>query len=257
MATVAWLTIAPVKGLGLVARDEIELERSGVADNRRFFLVDAKGRMTNAKRQGSLLAVRPEYDSATETLTLGFPDGTRVEGVVTTDGQVTIDFFGRPVRGRLVTGPWSKALLEHAGVELQLARVEDAGAGVDRGAGAAVTLLSRASLERLADSTGVETVDPRRFRMLIGIDGVSAHAEDEWIGRRVRVGEAIVIPRSHVGRCAVTTKDPVTGRPDLDTLKALAAYRPDGLEPLPFGVWGEVAEPGRIRLGDPVELLDE
>jgi hypothetical protein len=24
-------------------------------------------------------------------------------------------------------------------------------------------------------------------------------------------------------------------------------------EPLPFGVWGEVVEPGRVRLGDPVE----
>ena len=32
----AWLTIAPVKGLGLVARDEILLEPHGVSENRRF-----------------------------------------------------------------------------------------------------------------------------------------------------------------------------------------------------------------------------
>jgi hypothetical protein len=40
-------------------------------------------------------------------------------------------------------------------------------------------------------------------------------------------------------------------------LKALAAYRRDvrATEPLPFGVYAAVAEPGRVRLGDPVALL--
>ena len=40
-----------------------------------------------------------------------------------------------------------------------------------------------------------------------------------------RLGEAIVIPNGNVGRCAVTTQNPDSGAPDLDTLKALAAYR--------------------------------
>ena len=42
--------------------------------------------------------------------------------------------------------------------------------------------------------------------------------------------------------------------PDLDTLKVLGDYRGDvdTTEPLPFGVWGDVLEPGRVRLGDPV-----
>jgi uncharacterized protein YcbX len=55
----------------------------------------------------------------------------------------------------------------------------------------------------------------------------------------------------------VTTQNPETGAPDLDTLKALAAYRQDveTTEPLPFGVYAAVAEPGRVRLGDPVEPL--
>jgi uncharacterized protein YcbX len=53
----------------------------------------------------------------------------------------------------------------------------------------------------------------------------------------------------------VTTQNPDTGAPDLDTLKALAAYRPgiDATEPLPFGVHAAVANPGRVRLGDAVE----
>jgi uncharacterized protein YcbX len=54
----------------------------------------------------------------------------------------------------------------------------------------------------------------------------------------------------------VTTVDPVTGVSDLDTLKALARYRGDEMttEPLPFGVWARVSEPGRISLGDEVRV---
>jgi uncharacterized protein YcbX len=102
----------------------------------------------------------------------------------------------------------------------------------------------------------VEEVDGRRFRMNFGIDGLREHEEDEWLGRRVRLGEAVVVPVGNVGRCAVTTQNPDTGAPDLDTLKALAAYRAgtEATEPLPFGVHAAVAHPGRVRVGDAVEL---
>ena len=93
--------------------------------------------------------------------------------------------------------------------------------------------------------------------MNFGIDGLAPHAEDSWIGRRVQVGSAVVVPTGNVGRCAITTQHPETGKPDLDTLKALARYRGDvpTTEPLPFGVHAAVAEPGRVRVGDPVSPL--
>jgi uncharacterized protein YcbX len=255
MAEVAWLTLAPVKALGLVEARRIELERFGVAENRRFFLVDERGKMVNAKRLGSLLAVRPAYDAAAESLALDFPDGSRVEGKIETGEPLETGFSGRPVEGRIVRGPWSEALSAYAGTPLRLVGSEEPGGGVDRGTAAAFTLLSTGSLQALAAASGVREVDPRRFRMLIGIAGVEAHAEDGWLGRRVRVGQAVVVPRGNVGRCAVTTRDPDSGERTLDTLAALAAYRPDGTEPLPFGVWGEVAQPGVVALGDPVEPL--
>jgi uncharacterized protein len=57
-----------------------------------------------------------------------------------------------------------------------------------------------------------------------------------------------------VPRCATTTRDPNTGRRDLDTLREIAAYRGkrDGKK-IDFGVYAQVVRPGRIRLGDPVE----
>lgn len=254
-SSVAWITIAPVKALALVHRHEVELEPFGVRENRRFHLIDAEGLMVNGKVAGMLVQVVPDYDDRIGRLALRFPGGEIVEADVEVGEAVTTDFFGRPVAGRLVVGPWSEALSELAGRSLRLVRLERPGDGTDRGRGAGVSLVATSSLDALARTAGVERVDGRRFRMLFGVDGVPAHAEDGWLGQRVRIGDAIIVPHGNVGRCVVTKQDPDTGVPDLDTLGVLAEYRADveTTERLPFGVWGEVVEPGRVRLGDPVE----
>jgi len=188
---------------------------------------------------------------------LRFPDGSEVVGDVELGERIVTSFFGRPVDGRLVEGPWNDALADYVGRPVRLARTEREGDGVDRGRLAGATLVSTGSLEALRDAAGEDgPVDGRRFRMTIGIEGVEPHGEDGWIGSQVRVGGATVAVREHVGRCAVTTLDPDRGVRDLDTLGTIAAYRGDvqTREPLPFGVWCEVVEPGRVAVGDPVEL---
>jgi MOSC domain-containing protein len=71
----------------------------------------------------------------------------------------------------------------------------------------------------------------------------------------VKLGEATVKVHGDVGRCAITTLDPESGEPTVDTLKALASYRKDGVkEPLPLGVYASVVEPGRVRVGDDIAI---
>jgi uncharacterized protein len=141
---------------------------------------------------------------------------------------------------------------------VRLVRFDSAGEGVDRaGDGAGASLLAAESLRAIATAAGVTAaVDPRRFRMLFGIAGVEAHAEDLWIGERVNIGAAAVVPGGNIGRCAVTTLDPMTGVSDLDTLTALGKYRKELVtsEPLAFGVWARVVQPGVVRVGDPVHV---
>jgi uncharacterized protein YcbX len=255
-ASVAWISIAPVKALALVHPDEVLLDRFGVPENRRFYLVDRDGRLVNGKRLGPLVQVVPTYDAVAGTLALRFPNGEVVAGPLELDGRATTTFYGRPVDGRVVAGPWAEALSAWAGSPLRLLQTDEPGAGADRGRAAGVSLVSTASLDELARAGGASRrVDGRRFRMLFGVDGTAPHEEDGWIGRRVRIGEALVLPRGNVGRCAITTQNPDTGLPDFETLHVLKAYRGDvsTSEPLPFGIWGQVLEPGRVRLGDAVE----
>jgi uncharacterized protein YcbX len=163
-----------------------------------------------------------------------------------------------PHPSRRVLGPWEDAISEFVGRRLTLLWAEQH--AVDRGyRGGTVSLVSRASLERLGEEAGAEEpVDGRRFRMLFEIDGVQAHAEDGWLGTQVRVGTATIVLNGDVGRCVVTSHDPERGVTDLDTLGALASYRREGRnEPLPFGVYGAVAVRGRVRVGDAVQPLQD
>jgi hypothetical protein len=253
--TVTALATTPVKGTRLRDVPAIELGPHGAAGDRAFFVIDERGRMVNGKNFNTLLTVVADYDREASRLTLTFPDGARAGGEVLFGDAITTSFFSEPKEAREVRGPWSEALSEFFGAPLRLVATNSA---VDRGPEGAISVISRASLGRLAGVAEREAVDARRFRMLIEVDGIGAHEEDDWLGRRVRIGAALVRPHGHVGRCAVTTRDPETAESDLNTLKLLATYRHklDTTEPLAFGIHGEVLEGGPVRLGDAVAVED-
>jgi uncharacterized protein len=248
------ICIAPVKSLHVVNPDEVELTHAGVVGDRRFWLLDRDRRLVNGKRHPELMRVRPEWDEASRRLALAFPDGSVVEDEVEPGELFEAELYGTPHASRLVPGPWQEALSEFAGEPLTLLWSE--GGAQDRGSdrGGWASLISRGSLEQLGEEAGTtEPVDGRRFRMLFEIDGVEPHEEDTWLGNRVSIGDAVIVPLGDVGRCVVTTCDPDSGLSDFDTLKLLAGYRREGVtEPLPFGVYSDVAVPGRVRVGDAV-----
>ena len=256
-ARVSSISLTPVKALAVEHVDEVELLEQGLRGDRTFFLVDDDDRLVNNKggRRGPLQLVHAAHDAEAATLTLRFADGSSVDGVVAPAGEVLTRFHKGVLAARRVAGPWDAALSELLGESLRLVAPEHGGA--DRRRGGAVTLLGRGSIEALAGVLGVVALDPRRFRMNLAVEGPDAYEEDGWIGRRVRVGEAVVVPLGNVGRCAITTQNPGSGISDLDTLGALAGSRAhvETTEPLPFGVHAAVVAVGKVRVGDPVEPL--
>lgn len=253
--TVRTLSTTPIKGTWLHTVDEIVLELAGARGDRRFFLIDGRDRMVNAKTVGELTALVAAYSEDENRLALYLPDDRLVVGDPRLGETIETRFYSEPTVARLVVGPWSGAISDYAGQPLRLVQAIGGGA-VDRGAYGGVTLISRASLERLAEVGGRDGIDARRFRMLIEIDGIDAHAEDEWVGSSIRVGEAAVRFAGHVGRCLITSRDPDTGQIDVPTLDILRRYRGglDTTEPLPFGIYGRVVTPGTVRVGDVVAV---
>jgi MOSC domain-containing protein len=255
MIAVRRLSITPVKGTQLREVDAVTLDRNGVRENRRFYLINEQDEMVNSLRMGGLHAAVCTYSDTNRSLRLELPDGRAVEEPVELGSEVSTDFYGQAKLARLVEGAWSDVLSELAGQPLRLVEAGQEGA-VDRGPRAAVSVISQASLDRLASEGGLGGIDPRRFRMLAEVDGVDAHAEDGWVGSSVRLGEALVGFEGHAGRCNITTRNPVTGEVDAPTLKLLGRYRQDldTTEPLAFGIYGRVIEPGMVRVGDAVAV---
>ena len=246
------ISITPVKGMALHHPDEVLLERHGVAENRRFFMTDADGRLYGILRHAPFGRVRAELLNG-GGLSLTFPDAEVIAGEYELGAPTQTDFWGRGVPGRRVEGPWAAALSEYAGQTVTLVRADRPGDACDV---LPATLVSRESVEALAREAGRDAVDGRRFRMLFEIEGCEPHEEDGWEGATVRLGEALVRMGGPVPRCAVTTRDPHSGQRDLDTLGTIAAYRGlDESNHANFGVYAEIEEPGRVRAGSPVELV--
>ena len=210
--------------------------------------------MVNGKRLGALAAVVADYYVAEQQLRLRFPDGSELADHVVDGERVETRFFSRRSLASLVSPRLSQALSDYAGRSLRLVRASPTLSAIDRGPKGGVSLIGNGSLTLLAALAG-EEIDARRFRMLIEISGSDPHAEDELVGRRVRVGEALVEFHGNVGRCLVTIQDPDTGIANLPTLELLR-YRKglETTEPLAFGIYGETLEPGIVKLGDRVAI---
>jgi uncharacterized protein YcbX len=254
-ASVSGLSLTPVKGTRLQTTTTLTLGCGGADGDRRFYVIDERDRMLNGKQLGDLQQVISEL-TEDGGLRLTFPGGESVEAATDDGESVQTRFYSRSREDVLVAGPFSAALSDFLGRPIRLVRATGRGRAVDRGIRGAVSLISRASLEELAARAEVDEVDARRFRMLIEVAGIPAHTEDRWVGERVQVGETVIRLHGHVGRCLITSRDPESGTVDLPTLDILGSYR-EGLqttEPLPFGVYGEVIEPGVVAVGDPVAL---
>jgi uncharacterized protein YcbX len=249
---VSALSVSPIKGTRLHRVESIELGRTGARGDRSFYLIDDRGRMVNAKQLGVLQQVVADWSEDTQRLRCVLGADGAVEDAIELGDRIGTRFFSRPRQDRLVLGPFAEAISEFVGQPLRLVHAIGA---VDRGADGAASLISTASLDRLAtEADATITLDARRFRMLIEVDGLGAHEEDAWVGREVMIGEAVIRWRGHVGRCLITSRDPDSGEVDLPTLDMLGEYRRgrDTTEPLAFGIYGEVRTAGRVAVGDPV-----
>ena len=116
-----------------------------------------------------------------------------------------------------------------------------------------VSVFSLQSAQQLAEETGTR-VDKRRFRANVYVDLTSANgfAENELVGRSVKIGPKVVISiLERDARCVIITLDPDTGEQTPAILKKVAQAH-DGMA----GVYGAVLVEGLMHKGDPVELLE-
>jgi len=95
-------------------------------------------------------------------------------------------------------------------------------------------------------------MDRRRFRPNILVGGTTVDAERSWPGKRLRIGKAIIDVASLRRRCVMTTYDPDSQVQDFSVLGRIKRERGGRL-----ALDCCVIEPGRVVLGDLVEVLED
>src|SRR6266850_808849 len=95
-------------------------------------------------------------------------------------------------------------------------------------------------------------MDRRRFRPNILVSGTSGDAERSWPAKRLRIGGAVVGVASLRQRCVMTTYDPDTQVQDVSVLRRIVREAGGRL-----ALDCRVIEPGRVAVGDKVEVLRE
>jgi uncharacterized protein YcbX len=193
---------------------EAELTQAGIAGDRLVHAVRPGGRVFTARTHKRLLGLQGGLDD---------------DGLPTIDGLPWNDPEALR-RVRAATAPDAE-LVYYDGVGPQRFDVLPLSVATDGGVAAV-------------------GVDRRRFRANVYLDGVEGLAERGWVGRALRLGEAVVGVRQVRGRCVMTTYDPDTLEQDISVLQKIY-FELGGRTALDC----YVVEPGRVRVGDRAELL--
>lgn len=258
MIAVKELNVAPVKSTALVQPAEVYVTKQGIVEDRRFYIIDAQGKLVTRGKVGELTLLRTDYCPDPERLAIHFPDGLVIQEALELWEPVQTTVWQHQSSGRVLGGTWNTLLSEFLGQPVRLVRSDLPGQGNYINP---ISILSQESVDELnRRAANYGRFEAARFRANLVLDGCTPHEEDQWVGRRLRLGETLIIRvAARDWRCVTTTINPKTGKRDADTLRAIASYRPPvGTPPegkIFFGVSATVEEPGLLHVGDRIELL--
>ncbi len=255
----------PVKSLRGLSLSAAEVDARGLRLDRHWMLVDPDGRFVTQRQQPRMALI----DCAPEAGGLrldapGMPplqlDGPAA-GAARLEVQIWNDrcqalawsaeadawfsrFLERPVR--LVAMP--EGVVRR--LDPDYARPQDQTGFAD---GFPFLLISEASLADLNRRIG-RTLPMQRFRPNLVVRGCAPYAEDQW--RRIRIGAVEFRLVKPCSRCIIPSIDPATGERDgSEPLATLSRYRQRGSK-VYFGQNLIHDGPGRLAVGERVEVLE-
>jgi len=183
----------------------------------------------------SLMAIRATLNEATRTIMLTHPDLPDITFNPDTDSARFLAWV-KPIM------PASRAA--SAGIIRATAQ------GMTDSDFPSISINSHATNNAIGENLGYEP-SPLRWRGNLWFDGLEPWKEFDWVGKRVRIGAAVLDIKERITRCMATTANPNTGLRDADTLGALQ----ENWGHQQFGVYGVVVTSGQIAIGDKFEVL--
>ena len=284
VGVVAEINRYPVKSMLGESLRATPIGSSGIPGDRAYALVNVEtGKIASAKdprKWAQLLDFRSVYDGGVDrdTLVITLPDGRAVRASDDVDAVLS-GACGHPVRLSSDTGAstydyvWDMAdtiapeefvagsqidtSADGAPISAMAVALQAPGTFQDL---APLTLITTSALRAMREQYEEGDWSTDRFRMNVVIDSdLDGTVENDWPGRRLRIGGAELKVTVPVPRCVMTTLAQ-SGLPrDRGILRAVAQHNRQKFGK--FGMWAclgvyaEVVTPGDVAQGDRVELL--
>jgi uncharacterized protein YcbX len=248
----------PVKSMRGEELDEAFAGYSGIYGDRLFAFRSSANHKGfpyfTAREQRKLLQYRPRFrypDKATRPINLIEAESRNANPLLADLAELVVDVQTPDGKTVAINDP---ALIEMLRADVdqkhQVTLMQSQRAMTDC---RPVSIFSLQSAQQLAEETGTP-VDKRRFRANVYVDLTASigFAENELVGRSVRIGSKVVITiLERDPRCVIITLDPDTGEQAPAILKKVAQAH-DGMA----GVYGAILVEGMVHKGDSVEVLD-
>lgn len=268
MLTLAGLHIYPVKGLKGLALDSAAVEPWGLAGDRRWMVVDSRGRFLSQREEPRLALIVPTpLGEDGLRLALAGRDPVTVARPAPDAGRVDVTIWRDTVSAAPAAPEADRWLSDVLGVPCRLVYMPDPAVArpVDPGFGAPGDMVSFADGFPLLVTTAASLGDldrrlgrpvpMSRFRTNLAVEGGAAWDEDGW--GRIRVGAVTFRVVKDCARCAVTTVDQETGvrSADNEPIRTLAGFRRVANGRIIFGQNLVPEHRGTVRVGDPVTVV--
>lgn len=260
--TLSEIRIYPVKSTGGILLTRTELQKRGLALDRRMMLTDPSGQFLTARKEPRLIKIQSTLTDegvqlnapGMETLFVPYNlDPIAYQDVSIWKDRILAypapdtfnswfsEYLGRPVR-LVLMGPESKRSIDGDEQPEEITFVDKY----------PLLLISEASLEDL--NTKLErSVDMTHFRPNLVVKGCEPYEEDQW--RSIRINGIRFRSGGLCARCSLVNVQPSSGipNPDHEPLKTLSSYRNvDGKVMFGLNLIPETA--GTLEIGMSVEV---
>ena len=257
------ITIYPVKSCAGINLDCVTLDRFGPAGDRRWLVVDERGRFISQRDQAHMALIRVEQARGGIRLSLG---DSSIDSAIPGTGapELRVSIWNDSVRALLADSSAGEWLSAHLGRPCRLVYMPETcqrlvdgiyardGETVSFADAFPLLLISRASLDDL-NSRLDNPVPMNRFRPNLVVSGCDRFAEDGW--RRIRIGDVGFDVAKPCSRCVIPSIDQATAQRDGQINRVLASYRRVNGQVM-FGQNLLYQCAGTLSLGDSVEVLD-
>ena len=266
--TLSALNIYPVKGLKGIGLESARATERGLEHDRRWMVVGPAGEMLTQREYPKMATVWTEIGDA--ALTLSAPDVASVDvPLVAPPGPaIRAEVWGNPVEAVAASAGADEWLSDYLGLACRLLYMPESSrrfsnrrytygdSMVGFADGFAYLMTGEASLGDLNArllARDHPALPMNRFRPNLVVSGSEPWAEDGW--DEIRIGEAVLKSAKPCGRCQVTTTDQATGEvKGPEPLATLSTFRDSKEFGVMFGMNLVTVKPGRVRVGDAVQI---